>query len=509
MEELFLGTVISYSKQRGFGYIEPDDTSDFGKKISCHWKSIKSSDKWPTLVKGMRVAFSAEEGKKKTDCWKTTEVYTEEGDEVNLEEDVILLNNGKKYKGVCKSYNKSKGEGLITADGKGPWAKNGLKVSRSDIEGNGGTPSLKVGQRVEFQVTKEKSGYRAVNVVGSGAEKVAAKKVSGKKIQKKGKTSVGQKGTKKQTRKRKLESDENPSAKKKKKVTVRKPIKKKATVKKPTKKKVTVKKTTKKSQLESGVYGGMEVDADEMIEVGILLKSHWVGSLIGKKGVTIREIKELSNATMQFGDEEIQVEGALYKVFAVSGTMNQVADACKEVAVKLGEASESLEYKIVFLVPDSFCGMFVGKKGATINEIRGEMDLRVRVNLSQDPIMISGSNKVTLCTVSGPRENVKDAIERTVAVLGGISSRITKRMSAPSNWGGNEWGGGYRNNREVGGWSQGGRRGNGNRGRGGRRGSRGRGQGGRGGRGRGRGRGARRGRGRGGRGKRGRRGRGR
>ena len=68
----------------------------------------------------MRVAFSAEEGKKKTDCWKTTEVYTEEGDEVNLEEDVILLNNGKKYKGVCKSYNKSKGEGLITADGKGP-----------------------------------------------------------------------------------------------------------------------------------------------------------------------------------------------------------------------------------------------------------------------------------------------------------------------------------------------------------------------------------------------------
>jgi len=381
-------------------------------------------------------------------------------------------------------------------------------VQRSDIESDGGTPSLKAGQRVQFQVTKEKSGYRAVNVVLAGAEKVAAKKVSGKKIQKKGKKPVGQKGEKKQTRKRKLPNDNmNPSAKKKKKVSVKKPIEKKVTVKKP----------IKKSQIESGVYGGMEVEADEVIEVGILIRSHWVGSLIGKKGATIREIKKMSNATMQFGDEEIPVEGGLYKVFAVSGTMNQVADACKEIAVKLGEASESLEYKIVFLVPDSFCGMFVGKKGATINEIRGEMDLRVRVILSQDPIIISGSNKVTLCTVSGPRENMKDAIERTVAVLGGISSRITRRMAAPSKWGGNDWDGAYRrNNREVGGWSQGGRRGTGNRGRGGSRGTRGRGQGARRGRGRGarrgRGQGARRGRGQGsrrGRGKRGRRGRGR
>eukprot|EP00495_Collosphaeridae_sp_1-RS-2012_P009484 TRINITY_DN9652_c0_g1_i1.p1 TRINITY_DN9652_c0_g1~~TRINITY_DN9652_c0_g1_i1.p1 ORF type:complete len:120 (-),score=16.65 TRINITY_DN9652_c0_g1_i1:339-698(-) len=109
--------------------------------------------------------------------------------------------------------------------------------------------------------------------------------------------------------------------------------------------------------------------------------------------------------------------------------MNQVADASKEVAIRLGEASESLEYKIVFLVPWSFCGMFVGKKGATINEIRGDMDQRVRIDLSKEPVYLSSSNMAGLCTVYGPRKNMKLAIERTVAVLAGISNRIRKQMT--------------------------------------------------------------------------------
>jgi len=481
MEELCLGTVKSFNKQRGFGHIEPDDTSDFGDKVSCHWKSIKSSDKWPTLVKGMRVAFRAEEDKKKANCWKTTEVYSEEGDEIKLDEEVTLLNKGKLYKGVCKTYNKSKGTGFIKPDGKGPWKAAGVKVQRSDIEGNGGTPSLKQGQRVQFQLTKEKAGYRAVNVAIQGAKKAAAKSASGKKKQKKAEKSVEPKGQKKQSRKRKRSQESK---------VVKPPAKKM--------KKAVVKKSTKGAQIESGTYGGMEIDVDDMIEVGILLKSHWVGSLIGKKGVTIKEIKKISNANLQFGEDEIQVEGGLYKVFAVAGTTNQVADACKEVAVRLGEASGSLEYKIVFLVPDSYCGMFIGKKGSTINEMRGDIEQRVRIVLSQEPIFLSSSNKASLCTVFGPRENVKDVIERVVTILGGISSRISKQMTEAPRWGGNAWDD-RGNSRQDEGWGQNRRRGNVGRGRGGRRGS-GRGQRrGAGGRGRGgqrgRGRGARRGQG--------------
>jgi len=502
MEDLFLGTVESFNKQRGVGQIKPDDKSNFGNKVSCHWKSIKSSDKWPTLVKGMRVAFLAEEDKKKANCWKTTEVYSDDGNEIKIEEKVSLLNKGKLYKGACKSFNKSKGTGMIKPDGKGPWNKSAVQVRRSDIEVESGTPFLKQGQRVQFQLTKEKAGYRALNVTilgakKAGAKKAAAKSTSGKKPQKKaaaksaprkkpqkkGKKAVEPKVQKKVARKRKRSQErksEKPPAKKS--------------------RKTVVKKSTTGTQLESGVYGGMEVDVDDVIEIGILLKSHWVGSLIGKKGVTINAIKKLSNASMQFGDNEIEVQGGLYKVFAISGTMNQVADAAKEVAIRLGEASESLEYKIVFLVPWSFCGMFVGKKGATINEIRGDMDQRVRIDLSKDPVYLSSSNMASLCTVFGPRENMKHAIERTVAVLAGISNRIRKQMSGGDQWGENNRNGGYRgNDRGAGGWSSNRGRGSYGRGRGGRQGrgrGRGKGRGGRGGGSRGgRGRGSRRGRG--------------
>jgi len=460
MEELFLGTVIDFKKQRGFGNIKPDNTSDFGAKVFCHWKTLKTSDKWPALTVGMRVAFLAERDVKKAGAWKTTEVYTEDGEEISLDVEVKLLNKGKKYKGVCKSYNKGKGTGLITPDGRGPWPKTGVKVLRSDIDSDGSTPFLKKNQRVQFQLTKETDGYRAVNItlpnggkIPTGGKPKNKPKESNKSAPKsnksasKSKKSAPKGGVKieKSTRKRKLSKENKskaPPAKKRNKSKEKEPM--------------------KKAQIESGVYGGMEVDAEDTIEVGVLLKSHWVGGLIGKKGATIREIQKLSNADIKFGQEEMEVEGHMYKVFAVVGTMNQVADACKVVAMKLGEASQSLEYKIVFLIPDSYCGMFVGKKGSTINEIRGSMDLRVRVVLSQEPIQLPGSSKVTLCTLFGPRENVKDAIERTVAVLGGISARLKKQMMEPQQWGGgdNVWDGGYRNNpRESVGWGQNGRRG--------------------------------------------------
>jgi len=435
MKGLFLGTVTSFKKQRGFGQIKPDNKSKFGDKISCHWKSIKSSDKWPYLVDGMRVAFKAE---KKGNAWKTTEVYSKDGKEISMKNELVLLENGEQYRGECTSWNKSKGEGVIKPHEDGPWGKKGLKVLRSDIDSDGTTASLKKGQQVQFQVAKEGKLYRAVNIILPGSGKKAKGDKSKTKAKDEPKESTKKKVVTKRAQKRKLpEEDKDTSAQKK----------------------VNIggKQQMKPAQLESGVYGNMEVSVEDVIEVGILLKSQWVGSLIGKKGTTIKEIRKLSGAEMQFGNDEIQIENGSYKVFAISGNMNQVADACKVVAVKLGEAAQSLEYRIVFLVPDAYCGMFVGKKGSTIKEIRGDLDLRVRVILSQDPITLPGSSLVTVCTVFGPRENVKDAIERTVAVLGGISARIRKEMTEPQPPQWEDQRGGFRGGIQDMGWGQGGR----------------------------------------------------
>jgi len=481
MEELFLGTVINFKKQRGFGYIEPDNKSEFGGKVFCHWKTIKTTAKWPTLEEGLRVAFLAEEAESKDASWKTTEVYDENGDEFNADggEKEVLIQDGKKFRGSCKSYDKSKGTGLIKPDGKGPWPKTGLKLSKSNIVGDGGTPALKKGLRLQFQIAKQGANYKAVSVTMPGGRNVPresgnkneTKKTAVKKPQKK---VVVKKVTKKVVKKATpVKKPQKKEVKKSKKKDNRKrQLSQVSKVQNPPAKKKNVaaaaKKTTfKRSQIPSGVYGGMEVDEEDVIEVGLLLRSHWVGGLIGKKGVVIREIRTLSEANMKFGDEDIEFDGGVYKVFAISGTMNQVADACKVVTQKLGEAAQTLEYKIVFLVPDTFCGMFIGKKGATINEIRGDIDLRVRVILSQDPIMLPGSSQVTLCTVFGPRENIQDSIERTVAVLGAISTRLKKQMMEPNQWGDGGWDGGYRGTtREAGGWGGGRSGGQGRRGEG-------------------------------------------
>jgi len=441
MEVLYLGTVKNFKKQRGFGFIEPDNKSMFGEKVYCHWKTIKTSDKWPTLPIGMRVAFQAEQDDGKDASWKTTEIYTEDGDEIGAAKEVALLNNGKKYKGSCKSYNKSRGTGFIKPDGNGPWPKTGVKVLRSDITTDAGSPILRKGLRLQFQVSKSDSGFKAVNVTLPGGRNVPTE--SPKLIVESTKVSTSKENgekTQKKTRKRKLllsKSTKNSPAKKRStSVVSKKPVV-----------------SFKHSQIPSGVYGGMEVDEEDVIEVGIILRSHWVGSVIGKNGATINEIRKYSKADMKFGDNEIELDGGVFKVFALSGTMNQVSDACKLIAEKLGDAAQTLEYKIVFLVPNLYCGMFVGKKGSTINEIRGDQEQRVRVNLSQDPIQLPGSSAVTLCSVFGPRENVKDAIERTVAVLGAISTRLKKQMMEAKQWGEGNWNGGYGGGRESAGWS--------------------------------------------------------
>lgn len=500
MEELHLGTVIDFKKQRGFGHIEPDDKSEFGGKVYCHWKTIKTSAKWPTLANGMRVAFLAKEAASKEASWKTTEVYDENGDDIvignpaqktkNVKKSVkktskdVLLQKGKTFRGSCRSYDKSKGTGLVKPDGNGPWPKTGLKVLRSDVAGDGGNPALRKGLRLQFKVAKKGNSYRAVEVTlpggrtipTDGGNKKVAKKTAVKKPQKTVKK-VQKVVVKKSQAKKKSQAVKNAPKKvvknPKKKDNRKRQLSQVSKVQNPPTKKrnnsrVAPKKTTlKRSKIASGVYGGMEVDEEDVVEVGLLIRGHWIGGLIGKNGVVIKEIRKFSEANMKFGDEEIELDGGVFKVFAISGTMNQVADACKMVTEKLGEAAQTLEYKIVFLVPDAYCGMFIGKKGATINEIRGEMDLRVRVMLSQDPIMLPGTtSQVTLCTVYGPRDNMKDSIERTVAVLGAISTRLKKQMTEPNQWGGDGgWDGGYRGTTsQAGGWGgrsggQGGRRG--------------------------------------------------
>lgn len=57
---LLTGSVLSFDKQKGFGFIKPDDQSE---KVFVHFSAIQSSG-YKTLEVGQRVNFVSVEGKK-------------------------------------------------------------------------------------------------------------------------------------------------------------------------------------------------------------------------------------------------------------------------------------------------------------------------------------------------------------------------------------------------------------------------------------------------------------
>jgi len=192
----------------------------------------------------------------------------------------------------------------------------------------------------------------------------------------------------------------------------------------------------------SGMFGPKDAPPEEeqKVEVGILVRSHWVGQLIGKKGVNIRELRQKSEANMNFGDDIIEVDQDKFNVMAISGTRDQVSRACVAIAEKLGEITQSEDWKLVFLIPNSYCGMFIGKKGANVKKIKGEAGAKVSINLSDNPIPLPGANEVTSCTIYGNKEDIKEAIEQAAITLGDISAsmraEIEPKLPSPSYGGG-------------------------------------------------------------------------
>lgn len=176
----------------------------------------------------------------------------------------------------------------------------------------------------------------------------------------------------------------------------------------------------------------------EVVELGLLIKKYWVGQVIGKKGATIREIRQKSKgANIDFGDDELTIEESedkweqspwlttgeeKFKVCAVSGLKEQATEATKAIAEVLAEGAQSEDYKLWFLVPDSYVGVFIGKKGAHLKEMK-EGTTGVTINVHRKPLSL-GENNVAICTIFGPSEHALQVIERCANWLGEISIKV-------------------------------------------------------------------------------------
>jgi len=176
-----------------------------------------------------------------------------------------------------------------------------------------------------------------------------------------------------------------------------------------------------------------------VVELGLLVRKHWVGGLIGKKGKTIWMIRDKSNgANIDFGDDDLIVdrsndkkweqspwpehEKEKYCVCAISGSKDQASDAAVAIAEQLAKAAQSADYRLEFLIPDTYVGSFIGKKGANLKQMKGDAK-NVSINIRDEPISLGG-NKVTLCTLFGPSNAMKKTIDRAARWLGDISLKV-------------------------------------------------------------------------------------
>jgi len=420
----YQGTVQEFKTQRGFGYLKlkVEDKNDKEKnKVFVHWKQIHTDDRWPALEAGMEVEYGIEKGQR--DRYQAKHVTLPGGGKIK-KEDKNVENVFGKYTGTVTFFNYRTGTGFIEVDKPIPGVdlgpKNSLNVARNEIITDDETPTLRTGQKVSFGVFKSERAYGARNVTGPGGKKIHnPKPTTPNKPRNAGPNRNNNRAPMRD--KNVFQGNQfnwrNGPAKRQRDVPGswgggRDPS--------------FQKRPRRQMRPMRPMLGGKEGESeDQQVEVGLCVKTHHVGGLIGKKGVTIKQMRKDSGAVLQLGDDDIFWDGEPHRVMALSGLKEEVAKACKLVAKRIGDAAQSIDHKIIYLVPEETMGMLIGKKGSNINKIKGEKPSeRVRITISQEAVQLPGANRVNMCALFGGQQNVARAIDAIVDTLGWISQKI-------------------------------------------------------------------------------------
>lgn len=373
------GKVVEFKSRNGFGFVQPED-SDVGDKLFVHWKEIQTDDQWPCLKAGMDVEFQVKEANGKKQCVNVTAVG---GDKVHVgDDDTKKYDMSTKYSGKVKFFDTKKGFGFITPDpdneieweGKTVKKEEGIYVPREEIYTDDEPPAMNEGCHVEFNVY---SGER-----GLGAGKVAM--VGGGKIE------------------YKPEND-----RKRRRVY-----------------------TPNRRRMPPMMPGGN----DNLIEAGIHVENKYVGGLIGKGGEVAKQLRSDTGARIQFGDSRLGQGPNAKRVLSIIGDEEQVTKACIAVGSKIAEIAENGDQqKLVFLVPDAYCGMFIGKGGSFLKQIR---EKEIKIHVSDQPVALPAASMVSTASVFGPAEKIAEAVKLIVPKLGQISRRVRQdQLAMQFPWG--------------------------------------------------------------------------
>ncbi|XKL62804.1 hypothetical protein PGB90_002637 [Kerria lacca] len=156
--------------------------------------------------------------------------------------------------------------------------------------------------------------------------------------------------------------------------------------------------------------------SDVILTVRVLMHGKEVGSIIGKKGELVRQLREQSGSRIHISDGS-----SADRIVTVTGNLNSIFKAFSLITAKVQEFFErqngswgGLIAPLVFklIVPATQCGSIIGKGGSKIKEIRESSGASIQV--ASD--MLPNSTERTV-TITGNPETITQCIYQVCLIL--------------------------------------------------------------------------------------------
>mmetsp|Transcript_52346 Transcript_52346/g.150867 ORF Transcript_52346/g.150867 Transcript_52346/m.150867 type:complete len:240 (+) Transcript_52346:101-820(+) len=177
---VFTGTVITYYKFQGYGFIAPDQKGALpGDKVFVFWKNIKSADRFPSLLKDSQVQFTVSVVERRgVQTLQAENICSVGGEPIAVQDEVdqkktFVGGQNLRYTGTLKFFSPKQGFGYIKIDPGFQYDREGvpeeIRVEQQEMNCGGGNPESAENLQVEFGIwVTQKGVFKGYNVTLPG-----------------------------------------------------------------------------------------------------------------------------------------------------------------------------------------------------------------------------------------------------------------------------------------------------------------------------------------------------
>jgi len=184
--KVYEGTVTTYYKFQGYGFITPDTPGTVpGDKVFVFWKSIKTEDRYPSLTKDTKVQFNlAVVEKQGVKTVQAENVCAPGGGMIAVQDESdqkksFVGGQSLRYTGKLKFFLPKQGFGYIKIDPGYQYEVEGvpeeIRVEAAEMNCGGGNPAYAADVQVEFGIwVTTRGAFKAYNVTLPGGKTLPA-----------------------------------------------------------------------------------------------------------------------------------------------------------------------------------------------------------------------------------------------------------------------------------------------------------------------------------------------